>query len=66
MALSLQEQEVHINFNRNEDCAQMYCSDEMCIRDRYMDGAITHLVNWETEQQRIEICPYQFILVMKM
>ena len=27
MALSLQEQEVHINFNRDEDCAQMYCSD---------------------------------------
>lgn len=27
MALSLPEQEVHINFNRNEDCAQMYCTD---------------------------------------
>ena len=27
MALSLPEQEVHINFNRDEDYAQIYCSD---------------------------------------
>lgn len=64
MALSLEEQEVHITFNRTEDTARVYASDTTF--QTYMDRRVKanpeefKLIK-ETEDGKMYECPKKYV-----